>query len=107
MVAAIRQFDVCVNRGANREGVPFLISIQHAVANVLETRLAVPLIPAKRRQGLMGKVEPLVSVDGEPYVAMVSQMRAIPLADFGEVRASAKDQDQALTNALDFLVTGY
>lgn len=107
MVVPVSQFDVCINRGANREGVPFLLSLQHAAANVLETRLAVPLIPAKRRRGLIDKVEPLLSVDGEPYVAVVSQIRAIPLTDFGEVRASAKAQDQALTNALDFLVTGY
>lgn len=107
MVAAPRQFDICVNRGSNRDRAPFLVVLQHAVANVLETRLAAPMIPADRRKRLIEKIEPTIEVDGIPHVAVVSQLRALPVSDFGDVRATATHESQALVNALDFLVTGY
>jgi hypothetical protein len=84
-----------------------LLALQHAVANELETRLAVPLIPAERRKRLMAKIEPVIRVEGAPYVAVVSQVRAVPLADFGDVLTNAQSDDRAFIDALDFLVTGY
>lgn len=107
MVAGPKQFDICENLGINRDRVPLLVVIQHAAGNVLETRLAVPLMPAARRQRLMEKIEPVIAVDGVEHTAVVAQIRALPLADFGKVVASAASDHYALQNALDFLVAGY
>ena len=107
MVAAVRQFDICANRGARSDRTPFLVVLQHAVGNPLQTRLAAPLIPVERRSSVMEKVEPLVDVAGVAYVAVVSQLRALPLSDFGEVVGSAETSYYALQGAIDFLINGY
>lgn len=107
MVAVPRQFDVCVNLGANKQRVPFLLVLQHSSGNLLDTRLAVPLVDANKRSRLIDQIEPVIQVQGAGYAAIVAQLRAVLLSEFGPVVAHAGEQHRTLTNAVDFLVTGY
>jgi toxin CcdB len=81
--------------------------VQHEAAYPLATRLAAPVIPADRRQAIIAKIEPEIDIAGTKYVAVVAQMRALPLNDFGDVVASIEHERHEILGAIDFLISGY
>ncbi|MGE0371648.1 MAG: CcdB family protein [Hyphomonadaceae bacterium] len=106
MVASPPHFAVCENLFADRGDVPFLLNVQHPFADVLGTRLAVPLHPAAAVKALVEKALIPIEINGEAYVASVPEMTAVPTAHFGRVVASLDERRHSITNAVDYLVTG-
>lgn len=107
MVAVLQQFDVCENRGAGRARAPFILNMQHDAAELLETRLAIPLVPASSRRKTLDRLDIPVRIGAEDYVAVTSQLRSLPISDFGTCALSAREQRYPLIHAIDLLVTGY
>lgn len=106
MVAAIQQFDVCPNLGANKSAVPFLLVIQHDVAKVLDTRLVVPLVEVGSHRPLE-RAAPVVVIADNRFVAVFAQMRALPLYDLGPPVVSLDEHHLAFIQAYDFLISGF
>jgi toxin CcdB len=67
----------------------------------------VPLAP-RRKYGAtpIKRLNPIVSVRGVEYIAVVQELAAIPTRELGEVHGSLLAQRNELIAALDLLFTG-
>lgn len=103
------QFDVHENIDpGSRAETPYLLNIQADVLSVLVTRLVVPLRSASAHHDrAITRLHPRVEVLGEPYIAFVSEMAAIPESSLGPVQASLSDYRTEIIAACDLLLTGF
>jgi toxin CcdB len=99
------QFDVLKNvRGG---AYPLVVDVQDDLHRRLATRVVVPLTPRSRYAAQpMTRLQPLVKVRGEEYVAVVPMLAAVPRTTLGEIVGSLASQRAALIGALDLLITG-
>lgn len=99
------QFDVLrTSRGGT---YPLVVDVQAELHRRLATCVVVPLI-ARRRYGPrpITRLQPLVAVGGEEYVAMVPLLASVPRSSLGEVVGSLATRRADLIAALDLLITG-
>lgn len=99
------QFDVLRNpRGST---YPLVVDVQAEMHARLATRVVVPLI-ARPRYGAqpITRLQPLVKVGGEEYVAVFPLIAAVPKSTLGEVVGSLASRRADLIAALDLLITG-
>lgn len=99
------QFDVLRNpRGST---YPLVVDVQAELHTRLATRVVVPLIPRPRYGPQpITRLQPLVRVGGEEYVAVFPLIAAVPKASLGEVVGSLAARRADLIAALDLLITG-
>lgn len=103
------QFDVHRNKGALRESIPFVVLVQSAQFDRYRRRVVVPLV---RRSALPGntptvgsRMNPVFQVEDLPVVFHPLDMVSVALNQLGEHVGSLADQGQAITDALDELLT--
>ena len=96
------QFDLFWNPAESA----WLIDIQHDILDGLSTRLVVPLVPAVNAPHQIGRLNPLVHVNGEPHVLLTDLMSAVPLALLGPSHSNLAADRDAIIAAVDMLVTG-
>lgn len=99
------QFDVLRNpRGG---AYPLVVDVQADLHGRLATRIVVPLTPRSRYTAQpITRLQPLVKVRGEEYVAVIPMIAAVPRAALGEVVGSLAARRADLIAALDLLITG-
>jgi len=99
------QFDVLRNpRGG---AYPLVVNVQAELHERLATRVVVPLTPRARYAAQpITRLQPLVKVRGEEYVAVVPMIAAVPKASLGERVGTLASRRADLIAALDLLVTG-
>jgi toxin CcdB len=99
------QFDVLRNpRGG---AYPLVVDVQADLHGRLATRVVVPLTPRTRYTAQpITRLQPLVKVRGEEYVAVVPMIAAVPRASLGEIVGSLAGRRADLIAALDLLITG-
>ncbi len=99
------QFDVLRNpRGG---AYPLVVDVQADLHDRLATRVVVPLTPRSRYTAQpITRLQPLVKVRGEAYVAVIPMIAAVPRASLGEVVGSLAARRADLIAALDLLITG-
>lgn len=102
------QFTVYRNRNPGTKAeYPLLLDVQTDLLDELTTRVVVPLT---RAAGLMRRpirnLMPVVTVDGEEYVALTQDLAGTDKSSLGPRVASVIEQRDAIVAALDFLVTG-
>ena len=90
-----------------RSGEGYLLDCQADLLSQLNTRFVVPLLPAGQAPKPAARLNPLVEIRGEPHVMMTQFAAAILVCELGERIGSLGDQNIAIVNALDMLISGF
>ena len=87
-------------------GPGYLLDCQADLLSHFKTRFVVPLLPA---EGAMAasRLHPIFQVEGQKLVMVTQLASAIPLAELKKKITSLSEQQPAIMNALDMLITGY
>ena len=103
------QFDVHRNKGALRESIPFVVLVQSAQFDRYRRRMVVPMV---RRSALPSntptagsRMNPVIQVEGIHVVLHPLDMVSVALDQLGEQVGSLAEQGQAISDALDELLT--
>lgn len=103
------QFDVHRNKGPLKESIPFVVVVQSGLFDRYRRRVVVPLV---RRNALPGqsatvgsRMNPVFLVDGLEVVLHPLDMVSVAVDQLGEKMASLAEHGQAITDALDELLT--
>jgi toxin CcdB len=96
------KFDVHRGHGGN-----YWLDCQADIWSDLNSRFVVPLRLATEGISTNRRLNPHVSVGGEPYEMLTHFAAAVPVAALGPVVASLVDQEFAIGAALDMLISGY
>lgn len=101
------QFDVHANTALSKARVPFLLDVQSDLLTPLATRVVVPLVkPTEIGKKLIRGLHLEVSVQGHRFIAIVSELAAIPTKALGRRVTSLAGRRSDLVRALDLLITG-
>ncbi|CAI1843252.1 CcdB family protein [Serratia ficaria] len=104
----MEQFHAYENKGTGHEIYPYLINLQHPLANILKHVLVAPLVKLDDLgHPPPAKICPIVDIAGEPYIAMTHMMAGIDNKELGEPVANLTAQRYLLSGAVDFLMNGY
>ena len=96
------RFDVHV--GARGKG--YLLDCQTDLLSHLETRVVVPLLPAKGLPAAT-RLNPVFEIEASPVVMSTQLIFAIPVEHLGRRVASLAKEHLTILNALDMLISGY
>lgn len=103
------QFDVLRNKGPLRDSIPFVVIVQSAQFDRYRRRVVVPLV---RRSALPAstpsagtRMNPVFRVEAVDVVLHPLDMVSVALDQLGELVGSLATQGQAITDALDELLT--
>ena len=107
--AVMAQFDVHRNKGPLKESIPFVVVVQSSLFDRYRRRMVVPLV---RRSALPGhaatvgsRMNPVFLVDSTEVVLHPLDMVSVALDQLGEQVASLAGHGQAISDALDELLT--
>lgn len=102
------QFTVYRNQnGASKARFPFLLDVQTDLLDDLGTRVVIPLTAqTSSKNQTMGKLTPVVQLDGKSYIVVTPQLSAIAKKELGPVVTDLAASRVEFINALDFLLTG-
>ena len=105
----MEQYCAYENLGKGKNAYPYLINLQHPVANVLKDVLVAPVVALKQLPGGIppAKVCPVVTISGQPFVVMTHMMAGIPVKELGERVADLQTNKNVLRDAVDFILNGY
>jgi toxin CcdB len=99
------QFDVFRHTKSKR--YPYLLDVQADLLRDLATRIIAPLMPLARLHGKpIGRLNPVVAVDGEQHVIVFQELAAFPASELRDVVASLHARRGELIAAIDLLFTG-
>lgn len=103
------RFDVYQNSGPLSSSTPYLLDVQSALLDGLDTRVVIPLrrldqFPAVR---LSPDLTPVFDVEGVSCILETPKLAAVPLRLLKNHITSLKDQQHLISNALDRLFHGY
>ena len=103
------QFDVHRNKGALRESIPFVVLVQSVQFDRYRRRMVVPLV---RRSALPSgtptvgsRMNPAFHVEGIDVVLHPLDMVSVALDQLGVQVGTLAEHGQAITDALDELLT--
>lgn len=91
----------------NPQGPGYLLDVQADLLSVLNTRMAVPLLPPAEAPKPAGRLNPVFEVDGETVVMVTQFMAAIPAAELRAPVASLLPVHTAVIDAIDMLLSGF
>lgn len=105
----MEQYYAYENAGSGKKTYPFLINLQHPVANVLKHILVAPAVALQQlpHGEPPAKVCPIVNIAGQPYVVMTHMMAGIRTQELGVCVADLSSERTKLRDAIDFLLNGY
>lgn len=85
----------------------WLLDVQSELTDGLPTRVLVPLLPLTEAPAALGELNPIFEIDGEPHQLMPQWLAAVPRRSLGPPIASLAAERDAITRALDLLLTGF
>jgi toxin CcdB len=83
-----------------------VVVIQSDLLEAMQTRVVVPLLPADRAGPLMPPLTPVIDLDGTALVLLPQLAATLVLAEMGRRVGSAAASRDAITRALDALLSG-
>ncbi len=95
------RFDVHRVRGT------LLLNVQADEVEHLPSRVVVPLLPHAGPLPPLAELTPVLEVEGERVTMMTHYLTAIPRRELGRVVANLERERDAITYALDMLLTGF
>lgn len=103
------RFDVYPNPGAYAKTTPYLLDVQSELLDGLDSRVVIPLRSLEHfpKVKLPTRLTPVLRVVGTDYLLETPKMGSVPRRILkASVTCLAEQQDQ-ITDALDFLFQGY
>lgn len=97
------RFDLHRRRGE----AGYLLNVQHDLYDHLPTRVVVPVLPRGAWLPTLGELTPQIEIDGEPHILFPQYMAAVPKRELGRPVANLEAHRDAVTKALDLLLTGF
>ena len=88
-------------------GADLLLDCQSNLLRDLSTRLVVPLRLLADAPPPARRLNPVFEIEGHSYAMLTQFAAAIPLRDCGPKVATLAQEDSAIINALDMLISGY
>lgn len=85
----------------------WVVVIQSDLAAVYRTKLVVPLIPPDEDAGAVTRLNPLLTVDGEPRLLATHLAGAPPKSLLGPRITSLESEELTIKSALDVLISGF
>lgn len=85
----------------------YLLNVQHDLYDHLPTRMVVPVVPLASGLPQLGELTPRVAVDGTPHLLFPQYMAAVPKRELGRPVGNLEAERDAITKALDLLLTGF
>jgi len=100
----VARFDVYELTGR----VPLVVDVQAEIFADLKSRVVVPLLPhdAKTKVDLP-RLKPVITIGGGTYVAVTTDIAAVPADRLKTLIGNVEEQRQALVDAMDFLLQGF
>jgi len=102
------QFMVYLNEdNSSSNTYPYLIDIQHALLDGLNSRLVIPLSKQSSLNNLSAKkLCPVFQINNDMFVLLTHQMTTVPKSILKTEVTSLESQRYEITGAIDFLVSG-
>ncbi len=97
------RFDLHRMRGTDG----YLLNVQHDLHEALATRVVVPVLAEDAAPLPSRDLNPRVEIDGQPHLIFPQFLAAVPKRDLGPAVGSLEPQRDAITKALDVLLTGF
>jgi toxin CcdB len=97
------RFDV--HRVAGQRG--FLLDVQADHLAALPSRIVVPLLPPSTALPAIRDLNPVLRFDGKDVALMTHYLTAVPRAELGPAIGNLAAERDAITRALDLLLTGF
>lgn len=88
-------------------GPGYVLDVQSDLLTDLNTRVVVPVLPARLAPRPAAILNPVFDLGDEPHVMVTQFLSAIPAGRLKDTRLSLKDQSDRITRALDFLYQGF
>jgi toxin CcdB len=88
-------------------GEGYLLDVRSPFSDFLETRVVVPLLPPGQLPKPIRDLHPVFDVDGGRYVLAAQLMGAIRRRDLGRAVGNLEAERDAITKALDILLTRF
>lgn len=96
------RFDVyCTAHGA------LLLDCQTDFLTEIETRLVAPLIPINQASPTLSRLNPVFEIGGDRVVMITTLLVGIPKAELGKRIGSLAEEQAAIMNAIDMLLSGF
>lgn len=89
---------------------PLVVDVQSDLIVDLSSRVVIPLLAAPDGVSAqhLPRLKPMITMDGEAYVLMTTDLAGLPKAQLGPVIANVEaDHGDTITGALDFLFYGF
>lgn len=90
----------------SRDSYPYFVDIQNSLLESLNTRLVIPLTPAKYLAENITKLCPATTIEEEQFFLLTHQMTNVPVAALQTPKGSLGHLRDEIIAAVDFLVTG-
>ena len=87
-------------------GEGYVVDVQAPLLDELSTRVVIPLLPADGR-GTIRDLNPVVDIDGRPFVVMTQELSAVPRTLLKRSAGSLDAWRDEIVRALDVLLTGF
>lgn len=90
-----------------KSGRGFVVVLQADLLDDLKTRVVAPLFRSDLFRTPVGRVTPVLVIEGITYFVAVYLMAAIPLSQLGDMILDASAHADELTRAIDFTFQGF
>jgi len=101
------QFEVFANPVTrSRASYPFVVVLQSDVARGGRERAVAPVAPRAAFPIVAGRLTPIMSIECEEFVLLVTSVTTIPVQSLGRAVTSLADRRDDILAAIDFLFFG-
>ncbi|MFC3852316.1 CcdB family protein [Salinispirillum marinum] len=95
------------NDNGSKKTYPYFVDVQNNLLSDLNSRLVIPLTPAKKvNEKVAKKLCPTVCIDGEAFILVTNQMTTVPISILTSEIDSLEHYRQQIIDAIDMLITG-
>ncbi len=88
-------------------GAGYVLDVQAELLSHLATRVVVPLLPRAAAPRPISELNPVLDIDGEPYVLVPQAIASVPGRELGRAVGSLAAYRDDVTRALDTLLVGF
>lgn len=101
------QFEVFPNPVTRaRRAYPHVVVLQADVAQIGRDRAVAPTAPRAAFAAIPGRLTPVVTIEQEDFVLLVTSLTIIPARSLGPAVASLADRREEILAAIDYLFFG-
>jgi toxin CcdB len=90
-----------------RQGAGFWVDCQSDFMSHYDTRFVIPLLPLPEAPIPAGRLNPLFEIEGETHALVTQFAGSIPARELRHSAGSLTDDSFRISNALDFLFSGF